>query len=157
MGHSGYQMDKRIAREIEDVDLVIGGYSNTLLWNGLPPKEEIIKGAYPTIIEQESGKKVPVLRTYGLTKYMGRFYLKLNSNNSITSFYGEPLFLNDTITQDPIILGLLTYYRELKDLKYDEEVIGHSIVSLSSGNVRVRESNFANLITDSLIYVNAEL
>jgi 5'-nucleotidase len=35
VGHSGYGMDKKIAREVEGIDLVIGGHTNTFLYTGM--------------------------------------------------------------------------------------------------------------------------
>lgn len=34
LGHSGYAMDLEIARRIKDVDIVVGGHTNTFLYNG---------------------------------------------------------------------------------------------------------------------------
>ena len=34
VGHSGFDMDKTIAREVEGVDVVVGGHSNTFLYTG---------------------------------------------------------------------------------------------------------------------------
>jgi len=34
LGHSGVEMDTEIAREVEDIDLVIGGHLNTFLYTG---------------------------------------------------------------------------------------------------------------------------
>lgn len=34
LGHSGFTMDKKIAEEVADIDLVIGGHTNTFLYNG---------------------------------------------------------------------------------------------------------------------------
>ncbi len=35
MGHSGIEMDKKIASEVEDIDVLIGGHSNTFLYTGI--------------------------------------------------------------------------------------------------------------------------
>lgn len=35
LGHAGIEMDKTIAREVEGVDIVIGGHTNTFLYNGM--------------------------------------------------------------------------------------------------------------------------
>lgn len=75
LGHSGFAVDKQIARECEDIDLVIGGHDNTFLWNGPKPDLEIPLGPYPVIVQQASGRNVPVVQAYALTKYLG--YLKL--------------------------------------------------------------------------------
>lgn len=34
LGHSGIEMDKVIAREVEDIDLIVGGHSHTFLYSG---------------------------------------------------------------------------------------------------------------------------
>lgn len=34
LGHSGFETDQNIAKEVEHVDLVVGGHSNTFLYNG---------------------------------------------------------------------------------------------------------------------------
>lgn len=34
LGHSGFQTDVEIAKRVEDIDLVIGGHSNTFLYTG---------------------------------------------------------------------------------------------------------------------------
>lgn len=77
VGHSGYQMDKRIAAECPDIDVVIGGHTNTFLYNGTQPDLERIEGPYPTMVRQESGKMVPVVQAYAYTKYLGRLQVKV--------------------------------------------------------------------------------
>lgn len=34
LGHSGFEMDVEIAKQVVDIDLVIGGHSNTFLYTG---------------------------------------------------------------------------------------------------------------------------
>jgi len=34
LGHSGFEMDVEIAKHVVDIDLVIGGHSNTFLYTG---------------------------------------------------------------------------------------------------------------------------
>lgn len=34
LGHSGFEIDVEIAKHVEDVDLVVGGHSNTFLYTG---------------------------------------------------------------------------------------------------------------------------
>lgn len=34
LGHSGFETDKKIAKEVPDIDLVIGGHTNTFLFTG---------------------------------------------------------------------------------------------------------------------------
>ena len=54
LGHSGFKMDQRIAKEVDGVDLVVGGHSNTFLYHGTPPKArgaiEKPEETYPYIV-----------------------------------------------------------------------------------------------------------
>lgn len=34
VGHAGYVKDLEIAEQVPDIDVVVGGHSNTFLWNG---------------------------------------------------------------------------------------------------------------------------
>lgn len=34
LGHSGVEMDKIIAKEVEDIDVIVGGHSHTFLYTG---------------------------------------------------------------------------------------------------------------------------
>ena len=34
LGHAGFEIDKQIAREVDGIDIVVGGHSGTFLWNG---------------------------------------------------------------------------------------------------------------------------
>ena len=34
LGHAGFDVDKQIAKEVDEVDIVVGGHSNTFLWTG---------------------------------------------------------------------------------------------------------------------------
>ncbi|XP_075214169.1 protein 5NUC-like isoform X2 [Lycorma delicatula] len=57
LGHSGYDMDKKIAAEVEGIDLVVGGHSHTFLWKGDgAPDKERINGDYPTWVERISNE-----------------------------------------------------------------------------------------------------
>lgn len=78
LGHSGYQADKDIAKNCPLVDIVIGGHSNTFLYTGEQPDAEKIDGPYPTVIEQPSGKQVPVVQAYAFTKYLGELELSVS-------------------------------------------------------------------------------
>ena len=34
LGHAGFETDKKVASDIEELDIVVGGHTNTFLYNG---------------------------------------------------------------------------------------------------------------------------
>lgn len=44
LGHSGYIEEQKIAKEVDGLDLVIGGHSHSFLWNGTIPDIENPEG-----------------------------------------------------------------------------------------------------------------
>lgn len=36
LGHSGFEMDQKIAASVPDIDAVVGGHTNTFLYSGKP-------------------------------------------------------------------------------------------------------------------------
>lgn len=151
LGHSGFLKDLEIAKEVEDIDLVIGGHTHTFLWNGARPDTEDPVGPYPTIVEQESGRLVPVVQASAYTKYLGKLHITFNSDGEIISYNGNPILLDVTIPQDSQVLKILNFYHD-KVLKVTEQVIGNTLVFINGNTCRIKECNMGNLITDAMIY-----
>jgi len=79
LGHSGYLKDLEIAKNCPEVDIVIGGHTNTFLYTGAQPDAEHIDGPYPTMVKQNSGKEVPVVQAYAYTKYLGKLHVQVST------------------------------------------------------------------------------
>ncbi|GJQ84628.1 hypothetical protein Trydic_g12658 [Trypoxylus dichotomus] len=155
LGHSGFKTDQRIAREVKDVDLVIGGHTNTFLWNGPQPDRERPTDSYPSQIVQKSGKVVPVVQAYAYTKYMGELHVAFDREGVLTRFHGQPIFLDEKVTQDPEMLSLLEEFRPAIS-RYDRQVVGKSRSYLNGDSCRLKECSFGNALTDSFVdYVAA--
>lgn len=150
LGHSGFSRDLEIAREVDGLDLVIGGHTNTFLWNGTSPDSEHVQGPYPTFITQASGRRVPVVQAYAYTKYLGRLHIKFDSDGETTHIDGIPIILDRTVPQDQEVLNLLDRYRE-NILLTTEDVLGKTSVILD-GECSQSECNLGNLITDAMVY-----
>ncbi|KAJ8948435.1 hypothetical protein NQ318_007958 [Aromia moschata] len=151
-------MDKRIAAEAPLVDVVVGGHTNTFLWNGAQPDTEQIVDPYPKVITQASGKKVPVVQAYAYTKYLGRLNLTFDDTGDLTYFAGQPELLDNSIPQDEDVLDLLEKYRPKVD-ELNTEVVGQSRVVLDGDSLRCRktECNFGNLIADAFVMYKASV
>lgn len=152
LGHSGYKMDQEIAKEVELIDVVVGGHTNTFLWNGKQPDYEQVEGPYPTIVTQSSGKRVPVIQAYAYTKYLGVLNCTFNSNGDLVEFAGQPILIDTNIPQEQDALELLDVYRP-GIIALNEEVIGTSRVYLEGDwTCRHQECNLGNLIADAHVF-----
>lgn len=156
VGHSGFEVDKKIAREVEDIDLVIGGHTNTFLYNGNQPDVEIPEGLYPTKVVQKSGREVYVVQAYAYTKYLGNFTVNFDGNGEVTDIRGNPILVDSKIEQAPDILNELEQMRGAIN-NISQTIVGKTSVLLEGDSkvCRRSECNLGNLITDAMIDHNA--
>ncbi|XP_042212345.1 snake venom 5'-nucleotidase-like [Homarus americanus] len=157
LGHSGFTKDMEIAKAVAEVDVVVGGHTNTFLYTGENPSTEPKMGDYPTIVKQRSGKQVPVVQAYAFGKYLGKLILTFNDAGDVTHWDGNPILLDNTIDEAPEILEALQPFRkELKDVMKQE--VGRTFVFLDGNRLscRRKECNLGNIETDAFIHVNAK-
>ncbi|KAJ8712223.1 hypothetical protein PYW07_005065 [Mythimna separata] len=157
LGHSGFVTDLEIARQVEDLDLVIGGHSNTFLWNAdsTSEKPEVPEGPYPTEVKQADGRIVRVVQAYAYTKYMGKLDLVFDAAGEITKCEGTPILLDQEIPRDPELLATVNKYRKDMD-RINNEAVGTSLVYLNETGCRLRECNLGNLIADAMLNYTRE-
>lgn len=158
LGHSGFQKDKELAKKVPLVDLVVGGHTNTFLWNGDAPDLEQPEGPYPYVVTQTSGKQVPVVQAYAYTKYIGRLNVTFDDSGNLIKYAGQPLLLDDKTPQDIEITKQLAIYRPAVE-ELDNQVVGKSRVFLDGDakSCRFNECNFGNLIADAFIAYRASV
>ena len=99
LGHSGFKIDQRIAREVDGVDLVVGGHSNTFLYTGTPPSNEKPEGLYPFVVRNKNGQDVPVVSAYKYSKYMGYLKLQVKDNRLTPMDESNPILMDKTYKQ----------------------------------------------------------
>ncbi|KAL1138354.1 hypothetical protein AAG570_008418 [Ranatra chinensis] len=148
VGHSGYDMDCRIAKEVENIDLVVGGHTNTFLYTGTPPDIEVPADVYPHIETQQSGKRVPVVQAFAWTKYLGYLELKFNDNFEIVSYEGNPILMDRTKPKDETVENELKEWKEALSAR-TAKYVGSTSVDLD-GNCRQKECNLGNMVADAL-------
>lgn len=158
LGHSGFEMDKKIAANVPDIDAVIGGHTNTFLYNGSKPDSEDSEGIYPTFVTQQSGRKVPVVQAYAYTKYLGQLTLEFDSLGEVKHAFGNPLLLDYNVAQDPFILQELNEWGKNITVLSNEE-IGRTKVFLDGETIhcRLKECSLGNFLTDAYIDYMARL
>jgi len=152
LSHSGIEKDKIIAKEVEDIDIIVGGHSHTFLYSGTPPSIEKPYGPYPLYVINVKNKAIPILQAYANTKYVGKVILKFDSNGELVNIDGSPTLLNHEIKQDPTMLTVVDEWKP-KVTSITNVTIGRTAVELLNW-CRGEECNIGNLIADSFVYYN---
>ncbi|CAN7981922.1 unnamed protein product [Ixodes pacificus] len=158
ISHVGYELDKKIAAEVEEIDLVVGGHTNTFLYTGKPPRpEDKVEGYYPTIVNKKSKKRGLVVQDYWAGKYLGHLELEFNNNGSLKTWSGNPILLDNTTKEDTEMACVLDSYKEVVE-NASKEYIGLTKVKLEASDkvCRIKECNTANLITDAFLAFYAD-
>ena len=153
-GHAGYrEVDLRMAEEVEELDIVVGGHSHTFLYTGHPPSVEKPEGAYPTFVSQRSGRVVPVVQAYCYTKYLGHLELVFDKFGELVDpvpgggvAFAQPVLLDSSHPQLGWVESKLEKYQE--KLEPYREVVGYTAVQLFREDNA--ESSLGNVVTDSM-------
>ncbi|CAG2172739.1 unnamed protein product [Oppiella nova] len=155
LGHSGFVKDVEIARNVPDIDVIVGGHSHTLLYSGAKPSVEEVIDKYPTIINHGSHQTL-VLQAFAFGKYLGLIDIEFDGDGYVSRFEGKPILLDNTFPEDTELAKEVTEYNDRVKQKYGE-VIGKTFVLLEGGyKCELKECNLGNLITEATVvyYMN---
>lgn len=92
--HVGYELDQKLAQQLTDVDVIVGGDSHTLLGPkqleniGLKPE-----GAYPTQLTNKSGDPVCVAQAWQYSYVLGELNVKFDPAGRVIQCGGTPHIL----------------------------------------------------------------
>uniref|UniRef100_T1HRT1 Uncharacterized protein n=1 Tax=Rhodnius prolixus TaxID=13249 RepID=T1HRT1_RHOPR len=150
VGHSGIEIDQKIAREVPEVDVVVGGHTDTFLYTGKKPDRETPYGPYPLNVTQpgEDGKVVPVVQAYGYTKYLGRLDLVWDNDYKLISATGNPILLDSSKGKDQEVEEEISKWTTNLTAQLEMKK-GSTRVNLN-GDCRFYECNVGNFITDAI-------
>ncbi|KAG8147587.1 putative Venom 5'-nucleotidase protein, partial [Naja naja] len=155
LGHSGFMEDCRIAQKVKGVDVVVGGHTNTFLYTGSPPSNEVAAGNYPFMQLSDDGRQVPVVQAYAFGKYLGYLNVTFDDKGKVIKASGNPILLNKSIQEDPAVKAEISRMK-VQLQNYSSQEIGRTIVYLNGTThaCRFHECNLGNLICDAVVYNN---
>lgn len=146
--HVGIDVDRRIAREVSGISLIIGGHSHTPMGpmssKGNPP--------YPELIANPDGKPVVIVTDWEWGRWLGDLTLAFNQEGTIVDVQGHPTEVAPSIEADPSFEQRIQVLAAPLNL-LRATVIGSSSVDLDGAraNVRTRETNLGNLVADAML------
>ncbi|WP_136660860.1 5'-nucleotidase C-terminal domain-containing protein [Nitratireductor sp. XY-223] len=146
--HVGIEEDKKIATQVDGIDLVVGGHSNTLLSNA----SDKAHGPYPMMLTGPSGKQVAVVSAYAYSKYLGEVKIVFGDDGNIKSATGDPILLDASIKPDEAMVARIAELAKPieEELK---QVIGTAAAPIDGNRAscRARECEMGNLVTDAML------
>lgn len=143
LSHSGFPTDLVIAQNTTNVDLIVGGHSNTLLSN----TNEKAAGSYP---EMMNG--VPIVQAFAYGKYLGEVVLNFDDDGNVTSATGEPVLLDASVNEDAATKA------RVAELAAPLDEIRNRVVASAEAPIegdrsvcRVEECPMGNLVADAML------
>ncbi|KAM3962077.1 apyrase-like [Aphomia sociella] len=151
LSHCGLDIDREIAENGgPHIDIIVGGHSHTLLYDGEPPDTSafVPQGPYPVIVERD-GKSVLIVQAAAHTLYLGEIKLFFDEAGNLKDWQGHPHYIGNEIEQAKDVLEKINYYLPLIEELANQE-IGSSMVHLSS-SCACRECNLGSFICDAFM------
>ncbi|MDY7023077.1 MAG: bifunctional metallophosphatase/5'-nucleotidase [Cyanobacteriota bacterium] len=145
--HLGFSNDEELARQVDGIDIIIGGHSHTPLGN--------MPGAtlpYPVVEKTPNGETVLLVTDWEWGKYLGDLHVDFDRQGHLTNWVGSPHAVDGKIKPDQAFISQLEQFkRPLDDLR--QEVIGKTAVKLEGDRAKIRtqETNLGNLIADAIL------
>ena len=92
--HIGLEEDKKIAREVDGIDVIVGGHSHSLLSNN-PELQGKVDGPYPVVEKTPKGTPVLVVTAYTACLYLGKLEIGFDSLGIARTWQGEAISLDE--------------------------------------------------------------
>lgn len=150
LSHLGFNEDQDLAKQLKDVDLIVGGHSHTPLGtpkiDGWPDS----RGTYPTYVKDAAGSSTPIVQAWEWGKVIGHLKLSFDGKGKLVKMLeAKPVVLDSSIPEDPEISGLVAAFRKSIDALQTQPV-GQSVIPINRDSVN-GESLMADIIADGML------
>lgn len=143
LSHSGYNTDLRVAEEVEGVDVIVGGHSNTLLSN----TNERAKGPYPTMVGDTA-----VVQAYAYGKYLGELSVEFDDDGKLTKATGEPILIDGSVEENAEIISRISELaKPLDEIRNKVVAQAADVIEGNRDVCRAEECSMGNLVADAML------
>ncbi|XP_054719341.1 LOW QUALITY PROTEIN: snake venom 5'-nucleotidase-like [Uloborus diversus] len=152
VGHAGFTVDQDIARRVPEVDIVVGGHTNTFLYSGEPPSNEETQGPYPLVVERENGSVALVVQDFAFGKFLGHLQVQFDDEGRIVRWGGNPILMDSSVPEDAETLEILRPYGQEVQRRVLQTVGRTHVLLLGDRRIcRMRECNLGNVMADAAL------
>lgn len=153
VSHVGLSGERRMAREIRGLDVIVGGHSHSLLGNDdFPTGFPGPSGKYP-MVENNADGPCLVLSSWEWGKVFGRVKVDFDAQGKVLKWNdASPVLVDDSIPEDPNVAALIAALKK-PIANLSNEVIGSTPTGLGKAHDGGRgfESTMGNVITDAML------
>ena len=90
--HIGFKHDQEWIAALDDVDVVVGSHSHSLLGNDETWPVATPQGSYATVIEKPDGSKCCIVQAWEYSKAIGNLEIDFDDRGNVVSCGGSPIF-----------------------------------------------------------------
>ncbi|RFU68322.1 bifunctional metallophosphatase/5'-nucleotidase [Peribacillus saganii] len=133
-----FDNDLELAKKVEGIDVIVGGHTHTVL-------------KAPTVVEAGNESTV-IVQTGEYSNSLGTLDVEFDENGKVIGHAGELIDITKK-ADDPAVLEMLKPYSD-KIAALQSQSIGVEAKAVLDGvreNVRAKETNLGNLITDGML------
>ena len=151
--HIGLGLDKQVAANTTDIDVIVGGHSHTVI-------SSIFKEGgdtkYPLQVENADGDPVYIVQAGDRDRYLGRLNLRFDEEGLVTRARGDLILLSKHITPDPEVQAMVDELaKPIDELRNTVVALedGTAVVSnqlMTNKNCRQGECLIGDLLTDAM-------
>jgi 5'-nucleotidase len=145
LSHVGYEEEMKLATQLRDVDMIVGGHSHSPLGTPKLPGWPTPRGPYPTVATGVRGNKVYVVQAYEWGKVLGRIKVHFDAKGIVTRVSeAGPIVVDETVPEDPAVKSMIAAFATpFKDQAAKQVGVATREISKSGPNA------MANLIADA--------
>lgn len=147
--HLGVTVDADLARQVDGVDIYVGGHSHTLLHNGEDPRRQ---GPYPLVVRTPSGAPALIVQAFFGGLFLGDLQVTFDGAGVVTRWEGDTIPMDARIGRDPGIQAMVDRMAApLAELRARQVGVATATLDGSSARCRFAECTLGNLIGDAML------
>ena len=149
--HIGIEEDKKLAKAIPELDIIVGAHSHTLLSNNQDDKN--VYDTYPITVMHPDNTKT-LITTVGLAgHHIGLLHVTFNKNGHILSYKGDAVRVDNSAQNNVKVSNIIQQAQQKISMLIDTPIAKNSqdIYLTNNGNFCSENCYIGEVLTDALL------